>query len=205
MIKESKQENAKHLVSSMLKEPDISKYVNRIKKHDANTYTHSVNVAELVARLGFKLGYDEKKVFTYAKAGLLHDLGVVTLDKDLIKKNPLSVEEFHTVRNRIDYSIDILKEDSFDEDIIEILTIHSSIIKEGKLTVSKSNRQIIGGRILNIANKYEALTSDRPYRKKKSHEEAIQTLKYENAEELMFIECLDSLEYEKKGLKGFCI
>lgn len=205
MIKESKQENAKHLVSSMLKEPDISKYVNRIKKHDVNTYTHSVNVAELIARLGFKLGYDEKKVRTYTKAGLLHDLGVVTLDKDLIKKNPLSVEEFHTVRNRIDYSIDILKEDSFDEDIIEILTIHSSIIKEGKLTISKSNKQIIGGRILNIANKYEALTSDRPYRKKKSHEEAIQTLKYENAEDLMFIECLDSLEYEKKGLKGFFI
>jgi len=112
-------------------------------------------------------------------AALLHDVGKVAIpDAILNKKGPLLPEEHQIVRNHINVAVDILKPITELEPVIHIVKYHHEFYNgEGYPEGLKGDEIPFSSRILAVANAYDAMTSDRPYRKAMSHQRAAELLK----------------------------
>lgn len=138
-----------------------------LKYFDDYTYQHSVNVAVLSIILGVALKFNRKKLYMLGLGALLHDIGKVFIDKEILNKpGKLSEEEFATIRNHVVYGYDYLKKE-FDfpvQSFMGALDHHEKYDGTGYPNKKVADRISLFGRIISIADVYDALTSERPYR-----------------------------------------
>ncbi|MDR2861451.1 MAG: HD domain-containing protein [Syntrophobacterales bacterium] len=144
--------------------------MSTIRNYDDYTYTHSINVAILCLCLGQRIGLARNLVEQLGLCGLFHDLGKVDIPLELItKETPLTNEEYEEIKNHPLNSV---------QQIIKLNANHALKAKlllppfEHHLGVDlsgypQSDRKAplsLMGRILAIADQYDALTSSRAYR-----------------------------------------
>ena len=114
-------------------------------------------------------------------AGQLHDIGKLGVpDSILLKPGPLTEEEWLVMRDHERRSVDVIASTFLSPELVEIVRYHSHWY-DGSSSDEPDQPQgddiPLGARILNIADAFHAMVSDRPYRKARSYEEAYKELR----------------------------
>jgi len=139
-----------------------------MKVFDDYTYYHSVNVAVLSIVIGVALDLDRDELCDLGFAGLLHDIGKVFIDKDLLNKpGELNQGEFEELKRHSTLGGEHIKK-SYGVSTLAymgILDHHEKFEGGGYPSGLQGKRISRYGRIIAVADVYDALTSDRPYRK----------------------------------------
>ena len=139
---------------------------------------HGTYVSCLARELARELGKSEEEQYKLALAGLVHDIGKLKLANYIYgeKKieSPLVIEEMKYVRMHSMLSYGILREKGFDEYILTAVRHHHENYDGSGYPDNLAGKAIPeSSRILRVCDVYAALTSDRPYRKRFSDDEAM--------------------------------
>lgn len=165
------EESLEPLVDGILNNNDILGSLRNIEVMDDYTFRHSINVSLIASMLGKWLGYEHHHLKKLSIAGLLHDLGKSKIPIAILNKPAaLSAEEFQVMKQHAYYSYDILKNNAaFDSDmLLPILQHHERVDGSGYPMGVKGDKIHPFAKIIAIADVFDAMTSDRCYRKKAS-------------------------------------
>lgn len=157
------------VISEILKTPDIQVSLNDIASADEYTYTHSVSTMVYALMIARKLNYSEQKMTVLGMGTLLHDIGKMLIEREIMfKEGQLTQQEYEYVKMHSLYGYQTLRRiASLPEQVRQIAYMHherldGSGYPQG-LHGEELNQYI---RIVSIADVYDALTTDRCYRKK---------------------------------------
>lgn len=157
----------------------VTALVTALSYRDANTAEHSRRVADICARVADGL-LNPAQTYVLEIAALLHDIGKVGVPDDiLLKPGPLTKDEWELMGRHDRIGAEIIAS-AFDcAPLSAIIGNHHAFYggsgREPHLPVGQSIP--LGARLLTIADSYDAMVSDRVYRKGRSHEEAIEELR----------------------------
>lgn len=145
-----------------------------IEAKDEYTYGHSRRVAEYVGSLAKALNLPESKRNNLVIAGMLHDLGKIGVPEHILKKpGPLTSEEIAVVRSHVELSVTILRNVPELAGTLAAIQFHHEHYQGTGYPLGLKGEEIpLEGRIMAVADAFEAMTSNRPYRKAMSIEEA---------------------------------
>lgn len=149
--------------------PDVSLFdmLHCIEGYDDLTYIHSVNVALISRIIGMWMGYPEDECDVLTVCGLLHDIGKVMIPIEVIAKpGRLTATEYALVQTHTIHGYNLLKDMDLD-DRIKLAALQHHERCDGKGYPSKYRYNDIDpfARIVSIADVYDAMTSNRIYRK----------------------------------------
>lgn len=154
--------------SSVIRNPNALINVARLKTIDDYTYMHSVAVCAMMTALARQLGLDEESVAAAAQGGLLHDLGKAAIPNQILnKEGKLTDKEFSLVRLHPKQGYDMLVgNDSVTEQALDIaLHHHEKFDGTGYPDGLKGEEISLFARMGAVCDVYDALTSDRCYKK----------------------------------------
>ncbi|HWS28712.1 MAG TPA: HD-GYP domain-containing protein [Clostridia bacterium] len=139
-----------------------------IRSYDDYTYSHSLNVAVIAGVLGGVLNLNRKDLNDLVTGALVHDIGKVFIDKRIINKvSRLTHDELEEVRrhSRLGYDYILNSDGISDASKMAVLTHHERFDGYGYPSGRKGREIPLFGRIICVADVYDALVSDRPYRR----------------------------------------
>jgi len=149
--------------------------IKALEMRDHETEGHSRRVVQYSLSLAQKLGLAEEELVPIMRGALLHDIGKIGIpDSILRKQGPLNDEEWVVMRQHPRIGYEMLKSIDFLRDATPIILHHHERWDGTGYPFSLSGEAIpVGARIFAVADAYDAITSDRPYRKGRSHEAAL--------------------------------
>ena len=150
-----------------------------IELKDKYTSEHAEETIRNATHIAKGLGLAGDDIESIREAAVLHDLGKIGIsDKILLKKAKLSKKEFEEIKRHPQIAADIIRPLHFMHDIIPfILYHHERWDGKGYPTGLKGDEIPLGARIISVADAYQALTSNRPYRKAYSKEDAMKIIR----------------------------
>lgn len=150
-----------------------------IEVKDPYTKGHSERVAKYAVAIAREMKYPEDKIEILQYAALLHDIGKIGIDKNILNKpDKLSEEEFDKIKDHAVLGANIVQRVNFLSPASKfILHHHERTDGSGYPLGFKGNKIPKGAAILAVADVFDALTSDRPYRKAMSVDEALKLIK----------------------------
>jgi len=150
-----------------------------IDAKSAWTGGHSERVTELALRIGWVLGLSQKELDALHRGGLLHDIGKIGIPPEILDKmGRLTVEESEVMRRHVRIGARILEPVAAYAHVIPIILQHHEWFDGSGYPDGLSGEAIsLGGRIFAVADCFDALTSDRPYRGGLGRERAIEMIK----------------------------
>ncbi|MEO6714601.1 MAG: HD domain-containing phosphohydrolase [Mycobacteriales bacterium] len=144
---------------------------------DDDTHEHTQRVGDLAALLSLELGYSDVDAEVLRRAAPLHDLGKIGIpDEILLKPGALTTEEFALVKQHTEIGARILagsRADCLQLGEIIARTHHERWDGSGYLGMRGSDIPV-GSRIVAVADVFDALTHERPYKHAWSRAEAVQ-------------------------------
>ena len=145
---------------------------------DINTGVHSTRLAEWALRVARKLNIAEDHLYQVEVAALLHDIGKVGVPDAILKKQgPLSAEERALINRHPEYSWSILRLfPGLEQASLYALHHHESVDGSGYPGGLKESDIPLVSRIICVIDAYDAMVSNRCYRKGLPHEEAVRRL-----------------------------
>ena len=157
----------------------IFAFAKTIEMRDHYTGKHAESTVRYSTEIGRALNISREEIEHLKQAAVLHDLGKVGIsDKILHKKSKLSTKEYDEIKRHPQIAADIIRPIQFMHDIIPLILYHHERWDgKGYPAGLKSEEIPLGARIISIADVYQALTSDRPYRKAFSKKQAMKILK----------------------------
>ena len=186
------------LVSSIDRNPDALLCLTKIREKDDYLLEHSLNVAILLANFARYLGMSEDDVQDLSYAGFLHDLGKIKIpDEILHKPGRLTDPEMEIMKGHVVHGVDFLKQTELDVGLIQAISEHHERLDGlGYPAGTKGENISQAGRMLAIADMYDALTADRVYKSGMSSQKAFSILMSDAPTRLdqtlvqQFIKCL---------------
>jgi len=144
----------------------IIAFARAIKAKDLYTAEHTERTVKIAVNIARELGLDDSQVEVVRYASLLHDLGKVGIREVILKKpQKLTPEEFEEVKKHPIIGAEILRPlHSLIQLIPAILYHHERIDGKGYPYGLKDNQIPLEAKIVALADSFQALTSDRPYR-----------------------------------------
>jgi putative nucleotidyltransferase with HDIG domain len=184
-------------ISKQLQEKmsDLNALINDIVFYGSGAdsiYRHSINVAALSNLLGRWVGLEDKKVLLLTYSGLLHDIGKTQIDSKIFStNNPLSEDELKKMKSHPLLGYNIVKEINFlDKSVAQGILMHHERIDGSGYPLGIQNDKISQyGKIIAIADVFDAINSNRSYRKKKLPFEALEIIKEESFGRLDYTYC----------------
>lgn len=151
---------------------------------DKYTEGHSERVCQYAMFLGERIGLKEAKLETLRIGALIHDIGKISLDLSLLNKvEKLNYDEFEEIKMHPVWGKNILNPHKSLEDVSKIVAMHHEKLDgSGYPDKLKGDEIPIEIRIVSIVDIFDALTTDRAYRKSLSVEKAVQIIKEEAAQ-----------------------
>ncbi len=177
------EEEIKPLVDALIADNDILGSMRLLSFKESYHYTHAVNVSMMGAMLGKWLGLDKKTIYTIALAGLLHDIGKSQVPEEILsKKERLSLSELNMVRSHARLGYDMLKDSTtIPRDVLAaILFHHERSDGSGYPSGLKEDQTPYIARIIGVVDVFDAITSDRIYKKGVSSFKAFNIIKDES-------------------------
>ena len=146
---------------------------------DQYTYGHSERVSYYATALAAELGLSPDEVASIRVAAILHDIGRVQIPQDLLlKSGPLTESEFEEVRRHPEHAATILKPLSGMGSVVEDVRHHHERIDGTGYPAGLSGDHIpIAARIIAVADTFDALCNERPYRRAMTTDQAILEIK----------------------------
>ncbi len=157
----------------------IFAFARTIELKDHYTGEHVEKTVYYAVEMAKALGLLNEEIEKIRDASMLHDLGKIGIsEKILLKKSKLTPKEFTEIKKHPQIGADIIRPIHFMHDIIPLILYHHERYDgKGYLNGLKGEQIPIGARIIAVADVYQALTSNRPYRKAYSKKEAIEMIK----------------------------
>jgi putative two-component system response regulator len=159
----------------------LEKLARAADLRDGSTFAHTTRVGDLAAEIGRKLGMDENEIEQLRIAARLHDIGKMALSDAIIQKAaPLTPEEFRIQERHTLLGAEILGGSRFP--VLRMaetvaLTHHESWDGTGYPHGIGGERIPLAGRIVAVADVFDALTHVRPYKEAWTQERAVEEIK----------------------------
>ena len=149
-----------------------------IAKRDSDTDAHNYRVSLYSARIGEAMGLSAPEMCTLVKGAFLHDVGKIGIpDNILLKPGKLDDQEFSVMKTHVEQGVDIVDRSSWLRDAVAVAGYHHEKYAGGGYPRNLSGRDIpVTARIFAISDVFDALTSERPYKKPVSFEAAMEIL-----------------------------
>ena len=166
------------LVESVDRNPDALLCLTKIREKDDYLLEHSLNVAILLANFGKYLGMSEEEVQDLSYAGFLHDLGKIKIpDEILHKPGRLTESEMEVMKGHVKHGVDYLETMDIAAPLVQAISEHHERLDGLGYPAGKQGDAISkAGRMLAIADMYDALTADRVYKPGMSSQKAFSIL-----------------------------
>jgi len=150
-----------------------------INAKDRYTYGHSERVMEYSVKLAGEINLPESDITLLRYAAFLHDIGKIEIDRNLLNKaDILNDREFNTIQQHCRWGSEIIKAvPQLDKTTSIILHHHENYNGSGYPHGLSGESIPLLARIIRIADSYDAMTSNRPYRKAMSNDEALEEIK----------------------------
>jgi len=155
--------------------------ITALEARDLYTKGHTARVSEMALSLGRFMALDEDALLELEIAANLHDIGKIGVrDSVLLKPDKLTDEEYAKIQEHAVTGAEILRPiESLKNVIPLILYHHERWDGEGYPSAIKGERIPLGARIIAIADAFDAMTSNRPYRKNLTAGEALEVVRQE--------------------------
>ncbi len=163
----------------------IEGWAKAVELRDQETAGHTRRVTEITLKLGRELGLSEEALEHLRRGAILHDVGKIAIpDGILLKPGPLNEQEWAIMKQHPVYAYEWLKEVPFLKKAIAIPWAHHERWDGSGYPRGLAGEAIpLAARIFAVADVFDALTSDRPYRKAWSREEALRYLREESGKQ----------------------
>lgn len=150
-----------------------------IDAKDHYTRKHSENVTRYAVAIAREMGLADGQIENIRQASQLHDLGKIGVeDYILTKQGKLTDEEWEKIKQHSVMGAEILRPLIFLADVISLVEQHHERYDgKGYPFGLKEENISLGARIMAVADTFDAMTTDRPYRKAFSKDEAVQEIK----------------------------
>jgi len=165
-----------NIIDELLANREVLYHLADIRSYDDYTFFHSVNVCILSLMTAITLGYDQLKLKDLESVALLHDMEKIRVSKEILNKSgELSPEEYKLIRKHPEYGYQILR--TYDD--VPLLSAHVSLQHHERWDGRGYPRRLAGeqiheyARIVAVADVYDALLADRPYRPAYSVNQAV--------------------------------
>lgn len=156
----------------------IAALTTALEADEPYTHGHSYRVAKYAVRLGKALGMGDRELETLEYGGLLHDIGKIAITNEIIcKPGRLTESEFEVVKSHSTIGADIVEQIKFLSETTELVRHHHERPDGlGYPHGLKVDEISLGCAILNVCDAFDAMTSDRPYRRALSVDQAMEEL-----------------------------
>jgi len=156
----------------------IYAFAKTIEAKDYYTSEHGENMVSIAMEIGKRLNVPEKELENLKHAAILHDLGKIGIpDKILHKKGKLNEKELRKIKTHPQIGAEIIRSVHFLSAVVPIVLHHHERFDGlGYSSGLRGKDILLGARIIAVADVYQALVSDRPYRKAYSKKEALKII-----------------------------
>jgi putative nucleotidyltransferase with HDIG domain len=157
----------------------LTALANAVEARDIYTRGHTERVCYMAQSLCREMGWDEEKLWEVKMGGILHDIGKIGVpDAILNKAEALTSEEFEIMKQHPTCGAKILEGISFSTPAVPyVLYHHERYDGQGYPFGLRDNQIPIQGRLMAVVDTFDAMTSDRPYRKAKSFKMALKEIR----------------------------
>lgn len=157
----------------------ILSIANAVEARDKQTGRHSLRVAVYSMLIAAELGFDADELENIRQIGLLHDIGKIGVpDSILSKPKKLTEEEYNIMKTHVDIGGEILKDFTHIKNVADGAKYHHERYDgKGYNTGLKGEEIPLTARIIGLADAFDAMTSNRVYRKAISMDHVIDELK----------------------------
>jgi putative nucleotidyltransferase with HDIG domain len=158
----------------------VRAFAAAIDAKDRYTQGHSDRVARYAVAIAEELGLPQEEVEALRLGGLLHDIGKITVDTSIIRKDSvLTDRELLEMHRHPTVGFDILSKINFPWGDLSALTRHHHEKVDGKGYPDgiRGEDLLLGARIIALADAFDAMTTDRPYRKQICLRETLREIK----------------------------
>ncbi|NCA92790.1 diguanylate cyclase, partial [bacterium] len=165
--------------SQSMRHRTIDIIMNTLFEKSPREESHSKRVAAFSGKVGKALGLREQEIHELRTAGLLHDIGKIIIQDDILN-NPgaLSPDELKIIKKHSETGYKILSSvNEFANIAVSILQHHERVDGKGYPMGIGGSDIVLYAKIICIADAYDAMTSDRPYRRAMKKEDALKELK----------------------------
>lgn len=156
-----------NIIDELLTNDHVLVQLSDIRAFDDYLFAHSVNVCVLSIMTGITLVYERQHLMELGVGALLHDIGKTRVDAEILNKpDDLTRDEFEEVKRHTEYGFEILRE--YQE--VTLLSAHIAYQHHERWDGQGYPRGLCGreiheyARIVAVADVYDALLADRPYR-----------------------------------------
>ena len=154
--------------NSVLRHPHALISLSRLKTSDEYTYMHSVAVCALMVALARRMNLSEEQVREAGVAGLMHDVGKMMIDPEILNKpGRLTVEEYTAMKYHPEAGLKILQDSNqVNATVLDVCLHHHEKFDGSGYPHGLAGEQIsLFARMGAVCDVYDAVTSDRPYKK----------------------------------------
>jgi diguanylate cyclase (GGDEF)-like protein/putative nucleotidyltransferase with HDIG domain/PAS domain S-box-containing protein len=153
----------------------INIILNTLHAKNKREEQHSRRVSEICVKIGMAMGFSESELNKLRVIGLLHDIGKIGIDEEILnKKDRLTDKEFNEIKKHSEIGYRILSSTNETSELAQhVLYHHERLDGKGYPNGIGDEEISVITRILSIADAYDAMTSNRPYRVALNKEEVI--------------------------------
>ncbi|MGH2625905.1 MAG: bifunctional diguanylate cyclase/phosphohydrolase, partial [Anaerolineales bacterium] len=171
---EASGEEARGIVLRDLVESSVKVLTAALEAKDPETMAHSQRVANTAVAIAMEMDLPQEEIERIRLAGLLHDLGKLAVPEAiLLKPGPLTAHELAIIKRHPERGALMLQEARAFHHLVDLVLHHQeSFDGTGYPDGLAGERVPVGARIIRVADVFDALTSDRPYRPRKTLHEA---------------------------------
>lgn len=157
-------------------------FANTIRAKDMYTADHATQTAKIATAIGKRIGLNAKQLEVIHYSALLHDLGKIGVPEKILQKpGALTEEEFNEIKRHPIIGVEIIRPLHELTDMIPPILYHHERIDGSGYPYGLSDKRIpVEAKIVAIADTFQALTSDRVYRKAYSVKHALEIIEREN-------------------------
>ena len=170
---------ARDLIGAIDNNDAIAIDINELKTSDEYTFKHSVDVATIAMILAKQQGLSKKEIYEIGVAGLLHDVGKTKVPIEILNKpGKLDDDEFAVMRQHSVFGYNMLKDRKDFTPAVQyaVLQHHEKNNGKGYPLGVQANQITPYAKILTVADIYDALVTERPYKKAFSQRNAVEMI-----------------------------
>jgi response regulator RpfG family c-di-GMP phosphodiesterase/signal transduction histidine kinase len=156
----------------------VKSLVSAIDAKDEYTRHHSTRVTEFTLKIAKKMNFSDKEMGDLELASLLHDVGKIAVPENILHKpGKLTDQEFALIKEHPARGESILKPVIELKEIARVVRAHHEHYDGSGYPDGLKGREIpLGSRIMAVADAYDSITSERPYRKAAAHRYAVKEI-----------------------------
>jgi HD-GYP domain-containing protein (c-di-GMP phosphodiesterase class II) len=187
------------IIESVFDNPNALSCVSLIKDAPDYIWEHSVKCAIYMAIFARHLGFDKELTEDLCLGGFLMDTGMATIPDDLLEKGGnYHTDDLQLIKMHVDFGVELVsQEENISDVVISVIQDHHERLDGSGYPEGKKGDQInTYGRMAAIIDSYDAMTSDRPYRKGMTPTQALKKLladtsgQYDQSLVQQFIRCI---------------